>query len=342
MNRIVCGILTFAGVLTGLGSGVSQGIENIRHETGFYYTIQKGDTLWDISERFFDTPSKWPDLWEENRSISNPHWIYPGDRIRLFQTMGAKPIEKPSPQTPVSGPPAPAGQGEKTPPHIVFSAIDRIGFVKDSPVAPAGTIFKSKDGKRLISTGDILYIKKHPGYAFPPGTRFTLYRVLQLGRDVRNTPYRGYQHYLTGTVEIVRDESDYAFGVVAQSYRSIQIGDLLMPCPARDPKIPLKASTPGIRGQIIGSEEQMLIFAQFTVAFIDKGKRDGIAPGQAYTIYYQEQYRLNPKDRNDTMLTPLDFGAFLVLLADENTATVLVTAAEKSVSPGALFHSPPQ
>ena len=47
------------------------------------YTIIKGDTLWDISERFLEDPFKWPVLWKRNTYIRNPHLIYPGDTVKI-------------------------------------------------------------------------------------------------------------------------------------------------------------------------------------------------------------------------------------------------------------------
>ena len=47
------------------------------------YIVKKGDTLWDISEKFFLDSSSWPELWELNSFVEDPHWIYPGQPIIL-------------------------------------------------------------------------------------------------------------------------------------------------------------------------------------------------------------------------------------------------------------------
>ena len=47
------------------------------------YVVKKGDTLWDLSDEFLHDPFAWPDLWENNRHIEDPHWICPGDSIYL-------------------------------------------------------------------------------------------------------------------------------------------------------------------------------------------------------------------------------------------------------------------
>jgi hypothetical protein len=48
------------------------------------YTIQKGDTLWDLSQKFLANPWYWPKIWSLNPGIENPHWIYPGGKLKII------------------------------------------------------------------------------------------------------------------------------------------------------------------------------------------------------------------------------------------------------------------
>ena len=52
--------------------------------TGDVYTVVRGDTLWDICQVFFGNPEAWPGLWSiNNDEITNPHYIFPGQLLRL-------------------------------------------------------------------------------------------------------------------------------------------------------------------------------------------------------------------------------------------------------------------
>ncbi|MFP4130617.1 MAG: LysM peptidoglycan-binding domain-containing protein, partial [Thiohalospira sp.] len=47
------------------------------------YTVRRGDTLWDIAERFFEDPWRWPGIWGRNDHVTNPHLLFPGDTLVL-------------------------------------------------------------------------------------------------------------------------------------------------------------------------------------------------------------------------------------------------------------------
>ena len=46
------------------------------------HTVQPGDTLWNLSQRFLNNPWYWPKIWSYNQNLDNPNWIYPGSQIR--------------------------------------------------------------------------------------------------------------------------------------------------------------------------------------------------------------------------------------------------------------------
>ena len=79
-----------------------------------------------------------------------------------------------------------------------------------------------------------------------------------------------------------------------------------------------------------------------TVAFIDKGQQDGMAPGQQYRVFYQEKMRESQINPKEVMLTPIDIGTIFILHTEDSTSTVLITDAKRAITPGAMFRTPPE
>ena len=325
--------------------------QEIRHEAGIYYTVQKGDTLWDLSERFFDSPALWPGLWQENHQIPNPHWIYPGEKIRLYHQSGAQPvklIEKvaEAPKPPAEKKPEPKPEPFKEPPYYYYAPIQSIGFIRKVPVTPEGHIFQARDNKIMIGDNDIIYVKPGKYKTLVWGKLYTVYRTVESPRGKTINEYMaqfGVQHYLTGIIKIVDTEADYGVARVERSFRDIRVGDLLMPYEPRSPKIYLKESKQGVSGTIITSEDRDRMFGDHTVAFIDKGSVDGIEVGQFYSVFYREEHGFKfTEQKNKSELLPIDFGTILVLHTEESTATVLVTNSKKDLYPTASIRTPPR
>src|SRR5437870_13213701 len=76
--------------------------------------VKQGDTLSVIAGEVLKNPRLWPQLWEQNEHIINPHWIYPNDKI-LIRPVTVLSEAKPPEPAPEPPPPPPAPEVEPAP-----------------------------------------------------------------------------------------------------------------------------------------------------------------------------------------------------------------------------------
>jgi len=325
-----------------LAGASAQESETVEHGADFYYTIKKGDTLWDLSQRFADSPWLWPDLWQRNGQIANPHRIFPGERIRIYhkdwiERMRQQPEPGPEPE-PVEVAQVP--EAEEEPTEIIdYPAIDSVGFIRQYKAGSYGKIFKVEDDKWLISQGDLVYITPEAG-ELEVGSRYTIFRTLDPLRDKKTKAMIGYQHYLLGIVEITDIREDFALGEIFRSFETIKVGDQLMNYIPGDPQIGLTESVKGLQGKIIAAREGEKLIGDHMLVFLDKGSDDGMARGQRYLIYEERTGKLSAKSKKVLNLPPVDFGTLLILHVEDTTATALVTTSDKNIAPGDSFRAP--
>lgn len=309
--------------------------EAVRFETGLYYTIQRGDTLWDISKQFYDSSYIWPDLWQKNEYIPNPNWIYPENRIKLYDRIEQNAI-----------PAQQRRKKEKRRSFCTYDFIDSVGFIRKKAVIGSGKVIGSEKQKQLLSVGDELYIHNDEGKKFDVGDRFFVFRHSEapLEHPLHGDEV-GIQHFILGVLVVTEVLPDIITAIVVEAYEEIEKGDRLMPYKRRSRKIETFDAVPGLEGIILSADEQndRTVFSEGVVVFIDKGEFDGVRAGQAYDIYVQEEETFRDRDRDTKHLLPppVVIGRILILHTEKTTATVLITSASRDVCIGDKIHADP-
>jgi len=332
--RIIIGAFIMASLALILPATAYSGnnIEDhiIETETGIYYIVQPGDTLWDLSHKFSDSPWLWPDMWNENQQITNPHLIYPGDRIKLYRRTDANRV-----QTTKTSEQKPAGK------TYTYHDIDAVGFIRKKAIEPSGIIIGVQPSKNIVSAYDEVYITPEPGRTFAVGEKYTIYRTLFEIADNDTDAYIGIQHYLLGVVEITQVAPDVAVGSITKSFRPIAVNDKVTPYLKRPEIIEIKESVPGLTGKLISTEDHNNLVAQYRTAFIDKGEIDGIEIGQYYTILNKIEDRVViGGDEKKINIPPRKVGSLIVLHTEENTATALILQSDPGIEDWAPIGTP--
>ena len=235
-----------------------------KKETEDVYTIKQGDTLWDISSKFLKDPFLWPKLWQRNPYITNPHWIYPGQSIRLSPLEDLKkeepkkvvveekpkeekpkeatvevevkkveppPIEK-KPEVVVEGKPAEAKLMEAKPTEEkpkFFPEGRFAGFLSDIEYPGIGIILDSKEGKSLMSEEDIVYLTFKTSETIMIGDKFTVFRASEEVRHPVTGQKIGKKIQITGNIKIIDQNRNFFTAKVIESFDAILKGDLIHP-----------------------------------------------------------------------------------------------------------------
>lgn len=299
-----------------------------KDESGFYYTIQKGDTLWELSRKFYNSQWDWPGLWEMNDRIKNPHLIFPGKKIRVFQKK-EKELEKiAKKETP---------EKEKITPTFSYPNMESLGFIKRTAVSPLGSIIRSKKGDRLISENDAVYIESSGTDRLAPGTTYRIYVMRKIEKEYRSRPFEGILHTVKGTVEVTAAKEGYYTGKITKSFTDINPDDLIMGYEQRSGEIPVHENPPEIQANLVCNDNDDTLLAENSVVYMNRGSSDNVRPGQMYTIYRNpETAESTFRENTDIKFAPVKAGRLIVLHTEEISSTVMIlkNAKDMVVEPG--------
>ncbi len=301
------------------------------------HVVRKGDTLWDISFYYFNDPWQWPKVWSYNPQITNPHWIYPGDMVRLLpRGMFAvaaeatkEPEATPSEAKPADRLPAPAQRSQV--------GLKQTAFVEKADLEKSIVVEGAVDEKDMLSTGDSVYLAYPANNPPKIGQRYSIYQpdnsVKSGGRD-----YGAYVRIL-GTVEVVSVKQDKkARGVIVEANQEIERGARVGPLVKQFKNVTPVPPSADAQGSIVAMLTKDQLIGQGEVVFVDLGKGSGVEVGNRMFVVRRGDGK--PRQSKDTIgqddrrFPARSLGEIVIVDIGEKVSIGLVTLAVQEMGVG--------
>lgn len=253
------------------------------------YTVQPRDTLWDLAQRFLNTPWVWPDIWHANPQVKNPHLIYPGD-VLVITTVNGQPsitLERGDASAVVRLSPevrsTPIGDAIPSIPYEVVAAfMSRPSVVSTEDLERRPYVLTLKGGRLVGAAGSEVYARRLGKAAL--GARYNIVHAGAPLRDPDTGKVIGYEGIYTGSGRIEKT-GDPATLLITESARESLKGDLLY---AEKLDVPLDfvphAPKRKVSGRIMSVVDGVSVIGQYQVVAINLGREHGMEPGHVLSI----------------------------------------------------------
>lgn len=327
-----------------------------------FHIVRKGDTLWGITEQQLGDPRMWPRVWSYNPQLQNPHWIYPGDQLRLRPSVGA--LGQPGTTGAIRGGTLGSGivgREAVVPPETVF--LRDLGYIDDPEKDIWGRLVGSREEQQLLADGNQVYMILRPGVDVQLGQLLTVFE------DVREPPEPpgarrppGKIVAFKGTVKINSWDAKnrVARGELVESLDVIERGAKVGPIGRRFHVLQPKPVQIDLRGRVLTSMYPHLILGAQQLVFIDRGANDGLQAGNrlfivrrgdawrrtlvSTTVMARSRIRMEVPDEIVVEETPLHgdeevfpeevIGELRVIRAHPYASLALVIEAKEEIEPG--------
>ncbi len=288
------------------------------------YIVDEGDTLWEICDEYFGEPWRWPTVWALNPHITNPHWIYPGDVIRLR---------------------APSGSGP-----AAASAIDRIsytigtesaaqvslneGFIAEKQMDRLGYVSFAPTSREYLAEGDLVYLEVKDLGDLRVSQRLSVFEVLNDVKHPETGEILGRKVRVKGVVEVESVEENVARSRVIRSFtemkRGLPVTELLDHYHVVSPRLNLI----DLRGTVVDALLRRAELGQFDVVFLDQGAKDGVQIGNRFFVMRRGDGYLELTRETDEKLPWEQIGEALVVETQDRSATAIITRSAIEVRIG--------
>lgn len=311
------------------------------------YLIQKGDTLWDLSNKWLGDPHLWPQVWDQNRYVLDSHWIYPGDPLAIPAKPNVVPPEGQAPAAEAAPPAADAGSeavaeaappaetapstGSTTPAMIALADAHDLycsGWVDAEHEPSTLTIAGAELEKDLQATGDIVFLNQGRNQGIAAGSEYLVVRPDHKVIHPATKEHIGTYMQRMGHVRVLCAQENTATALVVGACESVRAGDELLPwadLPSptleRIPPVDRCMEPSGLaQGWVVdgGADEQVSVAGGNVVA-TDLGTEAGVRPGSLLTLF---------RDNGDLPRIVIGQAVVLTVEGETSTAKILHSARE--------------
>jgi hypothetical protein len=240
------------------------------------YSVHRGDTLWDISGHFYGNPWEWPRVWSFNPEITNPHWIYPDQVVRLLPDGAPITIVSPGGPRIVVRPGVESG--------TLF--LREQGWLDREALETAGEIVGSPDDHMMLSPYDQLYIRfdELPQGQSEPTGEYTVFRAIEAGE--RNSGEEGTLVRIIGTVRIDSwdGERRMARATILEALDPIERGYHVAALPRRFDVVPPVRSEIDLDAQVVATLMPQTLVGDQQIVFVGSGEEEGVRMGYRFFV----------------------------------------------------------
>ena len=336
---------------------------------GRLHVVEKGDTLWDITETYLGTPWIWPSVWKENE-IENPHVIQPGDMIWITKRgmrkltpeeaariLSAEGEEEGTPAAQnetgsgeiLSDEPKPSrdsydpfasldGASADIEQVIHYPGLHRFGFVTPKGLGGAGAVLGSHEDNYWTSQEKRTIVSVGEGQA-RVGDRYTLFRTRRRVTHPDTGSEMGYFVQILGSAEVTEVHPESSFVRIMTAYGEIEPGDRLIPFIEEQDRFRVEPTDLQYSGIVLAKQPYRLYVGEGDLILIDRGSFDGVQVGNELELFRAGKEVLDPGTGAEVLVPDDILGNMFVLKVGPRTSLALIRKSRRDIQVGDHFRS---